>query len=318
MTNLPIVGLGNALVDVLAPVEASAIARHGLRLSGMHLVDGPAADALLSVITPSAMQSGGSVANTMAHLGASGRAATYIGKVDEDDLGAEFAADMSRQGVAFPVAPISNGPGTGRCVVLVTPDGERTMSTYLGAAVTLSPEDVEASMPRALSLLFVEGYLWDAPEGAAVIEAATAIAKAAGARIALTPADPGCVERNLKEIRAFIGTHCNVLIGNSDEMCMLAGVSDAQSALDWARKQVEIGVVTLSEDGSMAGNAQGTVSIPADHVERVVDATGAGDAYAAGFLGALTEGAGIEQAARAGNALAARVITHLGAREAAA
>ncbi|MGF1551677.1 MAG: adenosine kinase [Paracoccaceae bacterium] len=314
----PIVGLGNALVDVLVSVEPDVVARHDLTPGGMHLVDTDAAEALFAEVGPGLTQSGGSVANTVAHLGGLGLDAMFVGKVAEDTLGAAFAEDMGRVGASVPTARLTGSVSTGRCVVLVTPDGERTMSTYLGAALALGAGDVHASLPDSFPMLIVEGYLFDAPEGAEVIAAGAARARAAGARIALTPSDAGCVGRHLDAMRAFIGDHVDVLIGNETEMAALSGTNGPEAALDWAAEHAEIAVVTLSENGSMVARGAERVRVPAERVEKVVDTTGAGDAYAAGFLGAIASGEGIEAAAQAGGRLAAKVIQHMGARERAA
>ncbi|PQO24920.1 adenosine kinase [Rhodobacteraceae bacterium WD3A24] len=310
-----IVGVGNALVDVVASVEADVIGRHQLTHGGMHLVDGDAARALFAEVGPGVSQSGGSVANSIAHLADLGLPGTYLGKVADDTLGEKFFEEMSKLGIAAPVARLNGGTGTGHCVVLVTPDGERTMSTHLGAAQALTPADIAASMPESFALLMVEGYLWDAPEGAAVIEAAAKRAKAAGAKVALTPSDAGCVERNRDAMMAFIEGHCDILIGNHVEVGALAGSDDTEKAMDWALSHVGIAAVTESEKGSLVADASGRHRIAAEPIDRVVDSTGAGDAYASGFLGGLVSGTDVADAGRQGARLAARVLTHYGARD---
>jgi sugar/nucleoside kinase (ribokinase family) len=314
-TDKLIVGIGNALVDVVATVDADAPARHGLDKGGMHLVDRAAAAALYDEIGPGVQQSGGSVANSIAHLADVGLPGCYLGKVADDDLGLKFRAELADLGIACPVTPATGGEPTGRCVVMVTPDGERTMSTFLGAAQALTPGDVEAAMPDRLALLLVEGYLWDAPEGDAVIAAAARMARAAGARVALTPSDAGCVDRNRDAVLEFLRRHCDILIGNHVEIGAMAGDSDAEAALDWALSQADTVAVTESEAGSRVANGSGRHRINAVPVARVLDSTGAGDAYASGFLAALVRGAPIDQAGREGAALAARVLTHYGARD---
>jgi sugar/nucleoside kinase (ribokinase family) len=310
-----IVGIGNALVDVVASVPADAPARHGLVVGGMHLVDGAAAAALYDEFGPGVQQSGGSVGNSIAHLADVGLPGCYLGKVAEDDLGRRFRDDMAALGIACPVPPARTGPATGRCVVMVTPDGERTMSTFLGAAQGLSPADVEAAMPERFALLLVEGYLWDAPEGDAAIAAAARRARAVGARVALTPSDAGCVARNREAMLAFLDAHCDILIGNHIEIGEMAGDSEPEAALDWALGRVGTVAVTESEKGSRVADAAGRHRVPAVPVKQVVDSTGAGDAYASGFLAGLVRGSPIEQAGRDGAALAARVIGHYGARD---
>ncbi len=320
MTDNPhIVGVGNALVDVVAAVAPEVISRHDLTPGAMHLVDAEAAHALFAEVAPGVRQSGGSVANSIAHLADLGISGTYLGKVAADDLGRSFREEMDAMGIAAPVSDAPDGAtGTGRCVVLVTPDGERTMSTYLGAAVTLAPGDISDAMSGAFHTLFVEGYLWDAPQGAEVIEAAAARARAAGARVALTPSDAGCVERNRAQMLDFIERSADILIGNHVEIGTLAGLDAPEAVLDWALGHVPVAAVTEHETGSLVADAGGRHHVPALDVTEVVDSTGAGDAYASGFLGGLARGLPVQEAGRQGAELAARVLVHFGARDGAA
>lgn len=314
-----IVGVGNALVDVVTAVDQGVIDRHGLTLGGMHLVDAEAAHALFAEVGPGVRQSGGSVANSIAHLADIGLTGTYLGKVADDDLGRTFREEMRGMGISAPVEDVAGGAlGTGHCVVLVSPDGERTMSTHLGAAVTLAPSDIRAAQPESFDILFIEGYVWDAPQGAAVIETAAQRAKAAGARIALTPSDPGCVERNHGVMLNFIARHADILIGNHLEIGALAGQSDTEAALDWAMCQVPLAAVTEHEKGSFVADERGRHHVAPVAVPRVVDTTGAGDAYASGFLGGIAQGAPVAEAGRLGAELAAKVLVHYGARDGAA
>ncbi|SES38850.1 Sugar or nucleoside kinase, ribokinase family [Tranquillimonas rosea] len=314
-----IVGLGNALVDVVAPVEAEVITRHKLTPGGMHLVDAEAAHALFSEVGPGVRQSGGSVANSIAHLADLGVKGTYLGKIAEDDLGATFTEEMRGLGISAPVAAAPQGEtGTGRCVVLVTPDGERTMSTFLGAAVTLEPGDISPDHITGCGILFVEGYLWDAPHGPAVIAKAAEEAKKTGAKVALTPSDPGCVERNREAMMGFINDHADILIGNHTEIGALSGTDDTEAAMDWALERVGIVALTEHEKGSLVADSTGRHRVQAEPISKVVDSTGAGDAYASGFLGGLVLGKPVQDAGRMGAELAARVLGHYGARDGAA
>jgi len=307
------VGLGNALVDVVAPVAPDLIARHGLAPGAMHLVGEAEAHALFDEVAPGVRQSGGSVANSVAHAAEIGARTTYLGKAASDPLGDTFREEMAALGVAVPI-PAVEAPGTGRCVVLVTPDGERTMSTYLGAAVTLGPDDIRAAYPAQSDVLLVEGYVWDAPEGAAVIAAAVEGARASGARIALSPSDPGCIARNLEAMRGFVSEVADIFVGNRAEAEALSGTSTAADALAWAREHVAHAAVTESEHGAHVADGRVTAHVPAVAVPRVVDSTGAGDAFAAGFLCGLAGGASAPEAARRGAQKAARILGHYGAR----
>lgn len=314
-----IVGLGNALVDVVAAVAPAVITRHDLTPGGMHLVDATAAQALFDEVGPGVRQSGGSVANSIAHLAQAGVRGTYIGKVANDDLGKCFCDEMTGLGLAAPVAVAQNGDlGTGRCVVLVTPDGERTMSTHLGAATDILPAEVRAAMPAAFDILLIEGYLWDAPQGAAVIETAAQLAREAGARVALTPSDAGCVERNREGMLTFIAEHADMLIGNHVEIGALAGKKGAKAALDWAMRQLSVAAVTEHEKGALVADESGSHHVAALPITDLVDTTGAGDAFASGFLAGIARGKPVADAGRMGAELAATVLGHYGARNGAA
>ena len=242
-------------------------------------------------------------------------AAAFVGKVGRDDLGDVFSKEFEALGITFDT-PRHDQVGTGRCMVMITPDGERTMSTYLGAAQHLAPRDVAAAMPGACDMIFIEGYLWDLPEGAEVVAEAASRARRAGAQVAMTPSDAGCVERNADAMRDFIARSCDVIVGNGDEMCALASASSPQAALRWARNHVGTAAVTLSEDGCLVSDWDSTTALPAMSVPDVVDTTGAGDAYAAGLLGALATGSTVAQAAERATELGALVVQHTGARQA--
>lgn len=314
-----IVGLGNALVDVVVAVQPEVVTRHGLTPGGMHLVEAEAAHALFQEVGPGIRQSGGSVANTIAHMAETPVRGTYIGKVADDDLGDTFRQEMTGLDLAAPVAIAQNDDhGTGRCVVLVTPDGERTMSTYLGAATTLMPFEARAALPEDFDILFIEGYLWDAPHGAEVIETLAQAARAAGAKVALTPSDAGCVQRNLASMRDAVERYVDVLIGNHAEIGALAGCDGAEAALDWAMSKVAVAAVTEHEKGSWVADADRRHHVPAAPVAQVIDSTGAGDAYASGFLSGLAQAQPVDRAGATGARLAASVLGHYGARDGAA
>jgi len=300
MSTPHIVGLGNAVVDVVVEAAPETVARHGLTPGGMHLVDADQAAALFAEIGPGVSQSGGSVGNTITHLAGSGVTGTYLGKVAHDALGDRFANDMADLGLGFPIAR-AEAPGTGHCVIIVTPGGERTMSTYLGAAVTISPADM-ALMPAG-DILFIEGYLFDAPQGPETIRAAAAKAKASGMRVGLTPSDAGAVERNREAMSALIKGDLDMLIGTS---------------MDWALSHCETVAITQSEKGALLAAGGARQRVAASPVAQVVDTTGAGDAFAAGFLTGIALDEGLARAGQRGADLAAKVIGHFGARDGAA
>ena len=315
-TRPQIAGIGNPLVDVLASVGPEAPARHGLTVGEMHLVDAATAAALYAEIGPGIQQSGGSVANSIAHIGDMGLLGTFLGKVAGDDLGAVFRRDMAGLGIAVPVADQTDGTATGHCVVMVTPDGERTMSTHLGACECLAPGDLPDALPPETAILLVEGYHFDTPHGAANIARAVELARGVGARIALTPSDAACVDRQRGAMLALIEGACDILIGNELELAALSGAADPMSALHWAMDHVGIVALTRSTNGALVTDGGPVQDIAAQPVAQVVDTTGAGDAFAAGFLGALALGHDVAYAGREGAALAAKVIGHFGAREA--
>lgn len=316
-TSPQIAGIGNPLVDVLASVGPDVPERFGLTPGEMHLVDAEQGAMLYAEIGPGVRQSGGSVANTIAHAGVLGLGGTFLGKIGDDDLGEVFRDEMAGLGVALPVAP-SADVATGRCVVMVTPDGQRTMSTYLGACEALAPGDLPASLPAETAILLVEGYHFDTPHGAENIRIACELARGVGARIALTPSDPGCVDRQRDAMADFIAGWCDILIGNEIELAALSGAQDPLSALRWAVEHVSTVALTRSEHGAILSDGGEVTEVGAAPVAQVVDTTGAGDAYAAGFLAGLALGEDLAAASRRGGALAADVISHFGARKGAA
>jgi sugar/nucleoside kinase (ribokinase family) len=263
---------------------------------------------------PGVEVSGGAAANSMAGIASFGGRAAYIGKIRDDQLGAVFAHDIRAAGVHFdtPVAP--DGPPTARSLILVTPDAHRTMSTYLGAAVELGPEDVDTDLVARCSVTYLEGYLWDKPRAKDAFRVAMAAARAAGRRVSLTLSDSFCVERHRDEFNALIDDQVDILFANREEILSLTQTRDLRKAVAAVRGRSELVVVTLSERGSMVVTAEDTVEVPAVPVERLVDTTGAGDLYAAGFLHGFTTGRPLAECAALGSLAAAEVISHLGAR----
>ncbi|MBI2723495.1 MAG: adenosine kinase [Chloroflexi bacterium] len=313
-TRYDVVGIGNALVDVLAHVDGDFIRGHGLQKNAMTLIDGDQADRLYADMPPGVEISGGSAGNTVAGIAMLGGRAAYIAKVADDELGRVFRHDIRAAGVAFDVTPYAGEVGTGRCLILVTPDAERTMQTFLGAGAELQPDDVDETLIRASSVTFLEGYLWD-PEGAkqAFLKAAR-LAHDAGRRVSFTLSDPFCVERHREEFRDLVEHHVDILFANEREIMSLYETEDFDDALQRVRRHCEVAALTRSERGSVIVAGHEVHVVDAEAVERVVDTTGAGDLYAAGFLFGYTQGMDARRCGRLGGIAAAEIISHVGAR----
>ncbi|MBT5413987.1 MAG: adenosine kinase [Rhodospirillaceae bacterium] len=312
--SLDVVGIGNAIVDVLAHAEDGFLDAHGLAKGAMTLIDAEAAEALYAAMGPAVEISGGSAANTLAGLASLGGQGAFIGKVRNDQLGAVFAHDIRAAGTGFDTEFAADGPPTARCLVLVTPDAQRTMQTYLGAAVDLGPEDVEPGVIESAGVTYLEGYLWDPPRAKAAFLKAAEIAHGAGRRVALSLSDPFCVERHRAEFRDLVENHVDILFANEAEIVALYETADFDSSLEAVRGRCELVALTRSEKGSVVLKGDETHAVAAAPVDRVVDTTGAGDLYAAGFLyGAVRDFAPAE-CARLGGLAAAEAISHLGAR----
>ncbi|MFN3854414.1 MAG: adenosine kinase [Phreatobacter sp.] len=310
-----VAGIGNAIVDVLARTEDDVLARLGLPKGGMMLIDEPRAEAIYQAMAQTVEVSGGSAANTIVGCGMLGLTTAFIGKVRDDALGASFSHGMSAAGVHFPTARAVDGPATARCYILVTPDGERTMNTYLGAAQLLSPADVDAETIAASAITYLEGYLWDPPEAKKAFLKAADIAHGAGRKVALTLSDAFCVDRYRDEFLGLIRDRVvDIVFANESELKSLYQTADFATALDALRAHAAIAVVTRSEQGAICVEGASLVSAPAFPVDRVVDTTGAGDLFAAGFLAGHVRGLGHEMSLRLGALCAAEVISHMGPR----
>jgi sugar/nucleoside kinase (ribokinase family) len=259
-------------------------------------------------------RSGGSAANTVAAVASLGGRAAYVGKVRDDALGRVFAEDIRAAGVTFDTPPARTGPPTARSMVLVTPDAQRTMQTFLGASAHLSPEDLDPEQVVGAAVVFLEGYLWDPEPGRRAALAAARIARDAGRRVALSLSDPSCVERHLDAFGGFVDRWVDVLFANEDESLALTGAAKLPDALDELRTRCPIAVVTRGEKGSVILDGPRTLEVAAERVARVVDTTGAGDLYAGGFLHGLAAGRDLATCGRIGSIAAAEVIGHLGAR----
>jgi len=310
-----VLGIGNAIVDVIARTDEDFLLKHGMNKGTMALIDEARASAIYEALGPAIETSGGSVANTIVGLASLGARTAFVGKIKDDSLGRAFAHDIRAAGVAFSTRPAARGPSTARCYVLVTPDGERTMNTYLGAAQDLHPADIDAEMVAASAILYLEGYLWD-PKNAkdAFIEAAK-IAHAAERTVALTLSDAFCVDRWRAEFLHLMRSRTvDLIFANESELHSLYQTADFDTAVKALRADVGAAVVTRSEKGCLVIGPEGTEAVPAFPVERVVDTTGAGDLFAAGFLAGLARGADDRTCGRLGALAAAEVIQHLGAR----
>ena len=309
-----VLGIGNAIVDVLARADDEFLARRGLVKGTMRLIDEAEAEKLYSEMQAGVESSGGSVANTMAGIASLGGRAAFIGRVRDDQLGDIFRHDISAIGVHFTTAAATSGPATAKCLILVTPDAERTMNTYLGASTALGPQDVDPELVADSKITYLEGYLWDPEEAKKAFIQASAFAHSAGRKVALSLSDPFCVDRHRKEFRELVKDEIDILLANEDEIKSLYEVEHFDDALQQIRGQCELAVLTRSAAGSVIVNGEETHVISAVPVDEVVDATGAGDLFAAGFLHGYANGYDYARAARLGAHTAAEAISHFGAR----
>jgi sugar/nucleoside kinase (ribokinase family) len=310
-----VLGIGNAIVDVIARTEDDFLIGHNMRKGSMQLIDEAQAARIYDAMGPAVEVSGGSAANTIVGAAGLGVRAAFIGKVKDDELGRVFAHDIRAAGVSFATPPASAGPSTARCYVLVTPDGERTMNTYLGAAQDLHPNDIDADTVAVAQIVYLEGYLWDPPHAKEAFLKAAKIAHDAERDVALTLSDAFCVDRYRAEFLDLIRTGTvDLVFANERELHSLYLTADFDAAVSALRNDARAAVVTRSGRGCVVITREETDAVPAYPVERVVDATGAGDLFAAGFLVAIARGADHRTAARQGALAAAEVIQHLGAR----
>ncbi|MGI8840567.1 MAG: adenosine kinase [Caulobacteraceae bacterium] len=309
-----IAAIGNAIVDVISVADEAFLAREGLAKGSMALIDEARARQLHGRMAPGVETSGGSAANTVAGAASLGAKAAFVGKVADDAVGGVFARDLAAIGASFDTAPLTGGAATGRCLVNVTADGERTMCTFLGAAVALTADDVAPATLQAEKVTYLEGYLFDPPRARRAFAKAAALARGAGRPIALTLSDAFVVERHREALLGFIEGQVDILFANEAELLSLFETADFEAASVAVAGKVEIAAVTRSAKGSivLAGGERHVVA--AFPVERVVDTTGAGDQYAAGFLVAFAAGKPLEACARLGSLAAAEVISHYGPR----
>jgi sugar/nucleoside kinase (ribokinase family) len=312
---IDVLAIGNAIVDVIARTDEAFLAREGVRKGAMQLIDEARAEQLYGAMGPATIVSGGSGANTAVGVASLGAKAAFIGKVRNDTLGDLYTHDLGAVGVGFDVKPATEGPATARSFILVTPDGERTMNTYLGACQNLTPEDVNPHTVRAAKIVYLEGYLWDPPEAKRAFRKAVAIAHEAGNAVALTLSDAFCVDRYRDEFLGLMRDgSLDILFANVHELQSLYQTADAATALEALRQENVLGIVTRSEEGALVVTREQTKAVPAYPIERLVDTTGAGDLFAAGFLTGLARDLDHADCARLGALAAAEVIQHIGAR----
>jgi len=309
-----VVGIGNAIVDIIARCDEGFLTKHDLAKGFMRLIDAQEAARLYEAMGPAIERSGGSAANTIAGLASFGAKCGFIGRVAADQFGGIFRHDIRSLGIAYDTPPADEGEPTARCLIFVTPDGERTMNTFLGASVGFTPEDLDEAMLRATKIVYLEGYLFDKEEAKAAFRQAAKEAKKAGAKVALSLSDAFCVDRHRADFRAFVREGADIVFANEKEIASLYEVNSFEEAADAALHDCEMAVLTRSEAGSVIVAAGETTEIASWPVQEVVDATGAGDLYAAGFLYGLTHGARLAECGRLGSLAAAEVIGHIGAR----
>lgn len=312
-----VLGIGNAIVDVIARAEDDFLVAQGMHKGTMALIDEARAKTIYAAMGPAVESSGGSAANTIVGIASFGAKAAFVGKVKNDDLGGIFTHDIRAANVAFDTSPASGGPSTARCYIMVTPDGERTMNTYLGAAQDLKPGDIDEAQVANAAVTYLEGYLWDPPKAKEAFIKAAEIAHKAGRRVALTLSDAFCVDRYRGEFLDLIrkGT-VDIVFANERELLSLYESADFDSAVKALRAEAKLAVVTRSEKGCVVVSREAVEAVAAEPVKQVADVTGAGDLFAAGFLVGLSRGKDHRTSARLGALAAAEVIQHIGARPA--
>lgn len=310
-----VVGVGNAIVDILSHVEEGFLSANGVEKGIMQLIDGDRAVELYGAMGPAQEISGGSAANTIAGLAMLGANTAYFGKVKDDQLGAIFAHDIRAIGATYetPLSPKTEEHETGRCMVLVSPDGERSMNTYLGVSETLGPDDIDPKICAASDWLYLEGYRFDGAASVAAFDKAIRACKDAGGKVSITLSDPFCVDRHREAFKALISQSTDLLFANEHELMSLYETQDLAKAMDLVAEEVEIAAITVGARGAYAVTGSARIHAPTAAV-KVVDATGAGDLFASGFLAGLTSGRDVGTCAAMGCVAAGEIISHIGAR----
>ena len=314
MKQFDVAALGNAIVDVIAPTDDAFLLKHNIAKGVMTLIDEFRAQTLYEALPETREIAGGSAANTMAGVASFGGNGLFVGRVKDDRLGESFAASMAKTGIDYSTRMANAGAATACCLIAVTPDGQRSMNTYLGASRELAPSDIDEEKIAHAKVLYIEGYLWDAPDAKAAINKAIAATKRAGHKVALTLSDPFCVGRWREDFLNLWKNDLDILFANEEEAKALFEVEDFDAALQAARQTDGILALTRSEKGCVVANGKELHILDAEPVARVVDTTGAGDQFAAGFLYGLTRGQPLDRCGRLGAAAAAEVISHYGAR----
>ena len=313
-TRFDVVGIGNALVDVLSTEPESFITDHGLVKGSMTLIDTETAENIYAAMGDKTEMSGGSAANTLCGVASFGGRAAYIGRVKDDTLGQAFAHDMNSLSVHFSSAKATDGDPTGRCMIVVTPDAQRTMNTYLGASATLSPENLDLDLIASAKVTFLEGYLFDRPEAKDAFRVAADAAHSAGRKVSLTLSDSFCVDRHRDDFLDLVASGVDILFANEDEITKLYGVDTFEEGVKAVRGICDIACVTRGRDGSVIVTADELVTVEAHQIPKRVDTTGAGDLYASGFLYGLTQQRSLAYSGRLGSIAASAVIGHIGPR----
>jgi len=315
---LDVLGLGNSLVDIIAHADDEFLIAHDMVKGAMTLIDEDHAETLYALAKDATVMSGGSAANTIVGVASFAVKSAYIGKVRRDELGATFQRSIRAENVVFDTRPAEHGPATGRSFIFVTPDGERTMNTFLGASSHLSPDDVDEDLVRSARFVYLEGYMWDRPAAKEAFRKAGTIARAAGAHVALTLSDSFCVDRFRGEFIDLMRSGIvDTVFSNTAEALSLYETPLLSEALDAFAKEGVLAVITRGDKGSIVVEGEKRTEAPAFAIERLVDTTGAGDMFAAGFLAGLARGADHYVSARLGALAAAEIIQHVGARPAA-
>jgi len=309
-----ICGIGNALVDVLSQESDEFVQNSGVPKGAMTLIDEEKAVSLYKQMGAGIEISGGSAANTIVGVAALGGRAQYIGKVRNDQLGEVFAHDIRATGVTYQIELADSGPSTGCCLILITPDAQRTMNTFLGASVHLSPQDIDPVAIAASKILYLEGYLFDPPEAQEAFRAAAACAHEAGRLVAVTLSDSFCVERHREAFLDLLENHCDLVFANEAEICALFLTDSFDTAVEQVKQLGVTAAVTRSEQGSVVVHGDQVLKVAAVPVTQLIDTTGAGDLYAAGFLYGVSQGLDLATCGALGSVAAAEVISHLGAR----